>query len=300
MKQAIDNIFNRVSYWKDKNLLLRAIGSDSYMNKNLMLRLMGITSGLVSNENEAKRDMWNHQIHKYNMGDDILKNISPDVLDDMEFAKEAIVKYNRTYIYLSSRLKASRKLALVAASKEIDTYNQNEPILKYMSESLRLDHEIAAVATMRNIENLKYAPTLKNNKYFILDVINLIYEDRLKYKILEYMNQEFLHDKKFVSRLGCFDGLCDKFRGDEIFVSYTVMNDINILDKVQMFTEKILAATLKNKEYDTNHEYVMRKIFKYIERFNDDFEELDSKIKDKKLLHKLFWELAQIATDEFL
>ena len=299
MKKAIDNIFSAVSYWQDKNLLLRAIGSHSYSNKELMIRLLGITSGSVSSENEAKRDMWNHQLHKYNMGDDILKNIHPEILDDMDFAQNAIVKYNRTYLYLSKRLQASRKLALVAASKETDTYSQNEPILKYMSESLRLDHEIAAVATMRNIDNLQYAPTLQNNKYFILDVINLIYEDRLKYKILKYMNQDFLHDKRFVSRLGCFDGLCDKFRGDEIFVSYTVMNDIDILEKVEMFTEKILEATLKNKDYYDNHEYVLRKIFRYIEKFNDDLEELDTKIKNKKTINKLFWDLAQVASDSF-
>ena len=300
MKQAINNIFNSVSYWQDKNLLLRAIGSNAYTNKNLMIKLLGITSGMVSNENEAKRDMWNHQLHKYNMGDDILKNIAPHILDDMEFAQEAIVKYNRSYLYLSQRLKASRKLALVAVTKETDTYSQNEPILKYMSEAFRLDHEIAAVATMRNIENLQYAPTLQNNKYFILDVINLIYEDRIKFKILQYMNQDFLHDKRFISRLGCFDGLCDKFRGDEIFVSYTVINDIDILDKVGMFTEKILEATLKNKDYYDNHEYVVAKIFRYIERFNEDMEELNSKIKNKELTQKIFWDLAQIATDGFL
>ncbi|MCK5295195.1 MAG: hypothetical protein KAJ49_11110, partial [Arcobacteraceae bacterium] len=240
MKKAIDNIFGAVSYWQDKSLLLRAIGSNSYTNKNLMIRLLGLTAGSVSSENEAKRDMWNHQLNRYNMGDDILNNIAPRILDDMEFAQNAIVKYNRTYLYLSQRLQASRKLALVAVTKETDNYPHNEPILKYMSESLRLDHEIAAVATMRNIENLQYAPTLQNNKYFILDVINLIYEDHIKYKILKYMNQDFLHDKRFVSKLGCFDGLCDKFHGDEIFISYTIMNDIDILDKVEMFTEKIL------------------------------------------------------------
>ncbi|MCK5294842.1 MAG: hypothetical protein KAJ49_09330, partial [Arcobacteraceae bacterium] len=105
--------------------------------------------------------------------------------------------------------------------------------------------------------------------------------------------------KRFVSKLGCFDGLCDKFHGDEIFISYTIMNDIDILDKVEMFTEKILEATLKNKDYYNNHEYVLRKIFRYIERFNDDLEELNSKIKNKDITNKLFWDLAQVASDSF-
>jgi hypothetical protein len=299
MKKTIDDIFNRVSYWQDKTLLLRAIGANYFTNKNIMIRLLGISSGLVSYDNEAKRDMWNHQLHRYNMGDDILSKIAPEILDDMDFAQNAIVKYNRTYIYLSQRLQASRDLALVTASKETNTYPHNEPILKYMPEIFQNDQEIATIATTRNIENLKYAPILQNNKYFILDVINLIYEDSIKYKVLEYMNQEFLHDKRFVSKLGCFDGLCEQFRGDEIFVSYTIMDDIDILDKVEMFSEKILESALKNKDYHTNHSYVLRKIFRYIESFNDDFNELNSKIKNKELLHKLFWELAQLSVDEF-
>ncbi len=299
MKEAINKIFSNVSYWQDKNLLLRAIGSHSYANKNLMVRLLGVTSGMVSKDNEAKRDMWNHQINKYNMGDDILQNIDPKILDDMEFAQDAIVKYNRTYKYLTPRLQASRKLALVAVSKETDTYTQNEPILKYMSEQFRNDREIAVMATTRNIENLKYAPILQNNKYFILDIINLIYEDSIRFKVLEYMNQEFLNDKRFVSRLGCFDGLCEKFRGDEIFVSYTVINNIDILDKIEIFSETILKATLKNKQYYSNHEYVLKKIFRYIERFNDDMAELETNIKDKSILRTLFWDLGQIVNEGF-
>jgi len=300
MKKIINNIFNSVNYYKDKKLLLSAIPSDAFTNKALMIRLLGITSGMVDSCNEAKKDMWNHQINKYNMGDDILQKISPHLLDNLEFAQEAIVKYNRTYIYLSSRLKSSKKLALVTASKESDNYKQNEPILKYMPEVFRNDREISIMATTRNIENLQYSPILQNNKYFILDVINLIYEDEIRYKVLQYMNQEFLDDKRFMSKLGCFDGLCEKFRGDETFVAYSITNNIDILDKVEMFSEEILKAAFKSKGYLENHDYVLMKIFRFIERFNDDLDDLHSKIKDKTLINTIFWDLAQLANDEFI
>ena len=300
MKEIINNIFNSINYYNDKKLLLSAIPFDAYSNKSLMIRLLGISSGMVDANNEAKKDMWNHQLHQYNMGDDILKNISPILLDDLEFAQEAIVKYNRTYLYLSQRLKASRNLALVAVSKESDSFTQNEPILKFMPECFKNDREISIMATTRNIDNLQYSPTLQNNKYFILDVINLIYEDSIRYKVLHYMNQEFLEDKRFMSKLGCFDGLCEKFRGDETFVSYSVVDNIDILDKIEIFSEKILNSAFKSKAYLSNHEYVLRKIFRYIERFNDDIDELNTKVKDKSLINTLFWDLAQLASDEFI
>ncbi|HIP12972.1 MAG TPA: hypothetical protein EYG97_04690 [Arcobacter sp.] len=300
MKEIINNIFNSINYYNDKKLLLSAIPFDAYSNKSLMIRLLGISSGMVDANNEAKKDMWNHQLHQYNMGDDILKNVSPELLDNLEFAQEAIVKYNRTYLYLSQRLKASRNLALVTVSKETDNFTQNEPILKYMPESFKNDREISIIATTRNIDNLQYAPILQNNKYFILDVINLIFEDEIRYKVLRYMNQEFLEDKRFMSKLGCFDGLCEKFRGDETFVSYSVVNNIDILDKIEIFSEKILTSAFKSKGYTEDHEHVLRKIFRYIEKFNDDMDELNRKIKNKSLLNTLFWDLAQLASDEFI
>ena len=131
-------------------------------------------------------------------------------------------------------------------------------------------------------------------------MINFIYEDDKRYKILEYINQDLLNDKRFVSKLGCFNGLCEKFRGDVVFVSYTVINDIEILSNVEIFDEQIVAAGFKNKTYNENPQYILTKIFKYIERFNDDFEELETKIKDKKLLHRIFWELGQMATEDFI
>jgi hypothetical protein len=300
MKQIIDNMFDTISYWQDKKLLLSAIKPEYYQNMNLILRLLHISSASVSPKNEAKKDMWNHQIVRYNMGDDILKNISQNILDKKEFALMAISKYYRSYIYLSKRLQASRQLALLCVKYENGEHPTNQPILSYMPEIFREDQEISAMATVRNIENLRFAPKLRNNKYFILDVINLIYEDSVRLKVLEYMNQEFLNDKRFVSRLGCFEGLCEKFRGDELFVAYTVMDDINILKKVEIFSEKIITYALKNKEYKHDPQKVLIRIFKYIEKFNDNFEQLEEKIKNKKLLNRLFWELALVASDDFL
>ncbi len=300
MTQVIDNLFSKVSYWQDKKLLLQAISPDMYNDKNILIKLLGLSSGAVSQNNEAKKDMWNHQIRKYNMGDDILKNINPDILKDFTFAKMAIAKYNRTYLYLHKSLQASKELATLASQYEIDDYSQNEPILKYMPDSFRNDGEISIMATTRNLENLKYAKLLQSNKYFIIDIINFIYEDDKRYKVLEYINQDLLHDKRFVSKLGCFNGLCEQFRGDVVFVSYTIINDIEILSNVEIFDEQIVAAGFKNKMYNENPHYILSKIFKYIERFNDNFEELEEKIKDKKLLNRLFWELGQMATEDFL
>ncbi len=300
MTQVIDNIFSNVSYWQDKKLLLQAIRSDFYNDKNMIVKLLGISSALVSPSNEAKKDMWNHQINKYNMGDDILRNVNPDILKDFDFAKMAIAKYNRTYIFLDKSLQASKELAALASRYETDEHPHNNPILEYMPEIFRNDGEISIMATTRNLENLRLAKLLQNNKYFIVDMINFIYEDDKRYKVLEYINQDLLNDKRFVSKLGCFDGLCEKFRGDVVFVSYTVINDIEILSKVKIFDEQIVAAGFKNKTYHENPQYILSKIFKYIERFNDDFEELETKIKDKKLLYRLFWELGQMATEDFI
>jgi hypothetical protein len=300
MRKIIDDMFDTISYWQNKKLLLSAIKPEYYQNKSLLLRLLHISSGAISSINEAKKDMWNYQIERHNMGDDIVKNIKESILDDKEFALLAISKYYRSYLFLSKRLKASRQLALLCVKYENSEHPTNKPILSYMPEIFRNDQEISAMATVRNIENLKFAPKLQNNKYFILDVINLIYEDSIRLKVLKYMNQEFLNDKRFVSKLGCFEGLCEKFRGDEIFVAYTVMDDIDILKKVEIFSEKIILYAFKNKEYKHNPQKVLIRIFKYIEKFNDNFEQLEEKIKNKKLLHRLFWELALVASDDFL
>jgi hypothetical protein len=153
---------------------------------------------------------------------------------------------------------------------------------------------------MRNIENLRYSRQLQNNKYFLADMINLLFEDELKYKILKYMNPELLKDKRFISKLGCFDGLCENFRGDILFVAYSVESDIKILRKTELFDESIVAAVFNSKDYLRDKHRALVILFRYIERFNSDFEELEGKIKDKKLLGRLFWELAQVATDDLI
>jgi hypothetical protein len=300
MRNTIDNIFSLVNYWQEKRLLLNAINPDYYHNKHIVLSLLGITPQVVSPTNLAKKDMWNHQLKRHNMGDDILQNTNKIILGDRDFATKAIVKYNRTYLYLSDELKKDRTLALIAAKFETDIYPHNEPILKFMSEEFQNDIEISALATMRNIENLQYSKNLQNNRYFLIDMINLIYEKEIRYKVLRYMNPELLKDKRFVSKLGCFDGLCENFRGDSSFVAYSVENDIGILKKTELFDEKIVKAIFNSKEYQKDKTRAIVMLFRYIEKFNHDYEELESKIKDKKLLHRLFWELAQVASDEFI
>jgi hypothetical protein len=300
MKSTVDNIFSLVNYWQEKRLLLSAINPDFYHNKYVIIALLGITPQTVSSSNFAKKDMWNHQLKKYNMGDDILKNTSKTILADIDFATKAIVKYNRTYLYLSDELKANRNLAVLAAKFETDAYSQNEPILKFMCEAFQNDIEISALATMRNIDNLQYSQNLQNNRYFLVDMINLIYEKEIRYKVLRYMNPELLKDKRFVSKLGCFDGLCENFKGDSSFVAFSVENDIGILKKTEIFDEKIVKAIFNSKDYQKDKAKAIVMLFRYIEKFNYDYEELESKITDKKLLHRLFWELAQVASDEFV
>jgi hypothetical protein len=300
MKSTVDNIFSLVNYWQEKRLLLSAINPDFYHNKYVILALLGITPQTVSSSNFAKKDMWNHQLKKYNMGDDILKNTSKTILSDIDFATKAIVKYNRTYLYLSDELKANRNLAVLTAKFETDAYSQNEPILKFMCEGFQNDIEISALATMRNIDNLQYSQNLQNNRYFLVDMINLIYEKEIRYKVLRYMNPELLKDKRFVSKLGCFDGLCENFKGDSSFVAFSVENDIGILKKTEIFDEKIVKAIFNSKDYQKDKAKAIVMLFRYIEKFNYDYEELESKISDKKLLHRLFWELAQVASDEFI
>ncbi len=300
MREIVDKIFDSVSYWQDKRLLLSAISPEYYRNKNIMIKLLNVTSGAVSSTNEAKKDMWNHQVTKYNMGDDILRNTHPELLKDFDFAKQAILRYNRTYIYLDRSLKASRELALMAAQYETSDFPQNKPILSYMPELLKNDNEISIMATTRNIENLRFAPLLQKNKYFILDIMNLIYDDEIRQKTLQYIDQDLLNDKRFVSKLGIFDELSDKFKDDVVFLSYTVMNDIDALKKIEIFDEKIIAAAFKNPQYENEPHYVLTRVFKYIEDFNFNYEELDRKIKNKKLLHKVFWELAEIASEDYI
>lgn len=301
MKDIIDGIFNNVKYWLDKKQLLQAIPPDYYNNKNVMIRLLVVASESISSTNEAKRSMWNHHIRQNKMGDDILKNINPEILKDIEFAKHAINKYNRSYIFISNELKASRDLAITAASREeYDEKDENDPILKFMPESFQLDHEISLMATTRNIENLPYAKNLQRNKYFIIDFIKFNDEDKIKRKILKYIDQDLLNDKKFVSKLGCYDNLCENFTNDTEFVANAVKHDIAILKKTKIFHESIIEAALENDEFYVSKEFVLADIFRYIEKFNHNYDELKQNVKNKKILHRLFWEMGETISDEFI
>ncbi len=302
MINIIKSIFNKIDYWQDKNLLLRAIPIDAYTNANLILQLLEISGANVSNEDLAKKDMWNHQISQYKMGDDILKNVDPKILDNLSFAKSAIAKYNRSYIFLSKRLRASKELAMLTAKYEdkIENTHTKIPILKYMPKLFQEDSKIAIMATARYIENLKYATILQSNKYFLSDMMNFIIDPHIKSTILKYMDQSLLEDKKFVATLGCFDHLCDNYHNDIEYVSNAVLYDINILKKTKMFDERILKAVLKSDAYINDHQKTLATIFHYIEKFNEDFEQLNSKIKDKTILHKLFWEFGEIVSNEFI
>lgn len=301
MKETIDSIFNSVQYWLEKNQLLAAIAPQHYNNKNIVLRILNVNAESVSSKNEAKRTMWNHHIHYNNMGDDILKATKQEFFEDKEFCKRAIEKYNRSYIFVSKGLKLSHDLALTAAMREeYDEKKSNAPILQFMPDKFKEDHEIALTATTRNIENLKYAQNLKKNKYFIIDFMNFNDDDTIKQKILKYMDQDLLEDKKFISKLGCYDNLCDNFQGDLEFVSNAVLYDISILKKTKIFDESIIKAALKNEQFELSREYVLADIFRYIEKFNSDFKEFNSKIKDKALVSELFWQMGELIGEEFI
>jgi hypothetical protein len=267
-----------------------------------MLRLLGITAQSVSSTNYAKKDMWNHQLQQNNMGDDILKNIPKQLLEDIEFVKSAISKYNRTYLYIPSSLKECRELAKLAAFKEDTTSNRiiDEPILKYMSETFQKDHEIALMATTRNVDNLQYAINLKRNKYFIIDLMNFIFDYDIKQKVLKFIDKSLLEDKRFVSKLGCFDNLCEKFHGDKTYVASAVRHDMGILKKTNIFDQSIIKSALRNTDNKYSREDTIAEVFRYIEKFNDDYEELNHNIKDKKLLQNLFWEFGEIISNEFI
>jgi hypothetical protein len=302
LTQVIDAVFDSVKYWQEKKLLLAAIPHDYFSHKHIMIRLLGVTSQSISSHNEAKKDMWNHHIQN-GLGEDILQRIDKKLFSDFEFAKNAILKYNKTYVYLDSSLKASRELALLAATQEENIDNPTKfkaPILEHMPPKFQIDHEIALMATTRNIENLRFATNLRRNKYFIIDIMNYTFDHDMKQKILRYIDRDLMHDKRFVSRLGCFDNLCKEFHGDMEYVTNAVMYDMDILKKTDMFDEKIIKAALKSTKYKETPDIALRDIFHYIERFNEDYEELDSNIKDKKVLHRLFWEFGQVLSDEFM
>jgi len=302
LTEIIDRIFDSVKYWQNKKLLLQAIPFEYYSNKNIMIRLLGVTSQSISPKNEAKKDMWNHHINN-GMGDDILNNIDKKLLSDFEFARDAIAKYNRTYIYLDKSLQASRELALLAASKEEnldDPAKYKPPILQHMPEVYQLDHEVALMSTTRNIENLRYAQNLRRNKYFIIDIMNYTFDHDMKQKILQYIDRDLLNDKRFVSKLGCFDNLCQQFHGDLEYITNAVRYDISILQKTDLFDESIIKAALKNENYASAKEFVLKDIFNYIERFNQDFDEFNQKIKDKKIIARLFWEFGETISEEFI
>ena len=301
MTHIIDAVFDNVKYWQEKKLLLAAIPHEYFSNKTIMIRLLGVTSQSISPHNEAKKDMWNHHIQN-GLGDDILKNIDENLLSDFEFAKGAILKYNRTYVYLPANLKASRELALLAAQKEEnidDPTKYRSPILQEMPPNFQIDHEIALMATTRNIENLRFATNLRRNKYFIIDIMNYTFDHDMKHKILKYIDRDLMNDKRFVSKLGCFDNLCQEFHGDMEYITNAVRYDMEILKKTDLFDEKIIRAAFRSDKYNINPFDALKDIFQYIERFNDNYEELDAKVKNKKILHRLFWEFGETLLDDF-
>ena len=302
LKDIIIGIFNSVSYWKEKKLLLQAMPSEYYRNKRVIIQLLGIAAENVSFENQAKKDMWNYHVVKNYMGDDILKNTDPSVLDDMDFARRAIAKYNRTYVFLSKRLQASRELAMYAATNErnLEEGKHNLPILHYMPKTLQDDREVSLIATTRNIENLAYAPTLKKNKYFIIDMMNLLDDDKTKERVLNLIDQSLLNDKKFLGKLGYHNDLYERFKDDIEYIANSVEHDIDILRKIEIFDEQIIRHALRNSEYGLSREYILAEVFRYIERFNHDYRELFTGVEDKKILYELFWEMAEKLSEEFI
>jgi phosphoenolpyruvate carboxylase len=67
-----------------------------------------------------------------------------------------------------------------------------------------------------------------------------------------------------------------------------------------MFDESIVKSALNNNDNSISKEETLAEIFRYIERFNDNYEELDHNIKDKNLLKKLFWEFGETISEEFV
>jgi hypothetical protein len=296
MKNIIIKIFDNVKYWQDKKMLLKAINSDYYKSKEVLIELLGITPGLLPKEYEPKRDMWNHMINDKFMGDDILEQIDKNVLNDIDFAKRTIYKYNRSYVYLTKSLKKIENIALMSAEYENERFGI--PILRYMPEEFQKNNKIAIVATKNNIENLQYATNLKANKYFLEEIMQVSNNEQ-KSKILSYIDEFLLQDKKFVSRLGCFDNLCENFHGDIEYLVEAVKYDISILQKTDIFDVSVIQSAFDSNEYYANKDLVLVEIFNYIERFNIDYEDL-CEIEDKTLLLRLMWELGQSMSSEFL
>ena len=296
MKKTIQNIFDNVHYWQEKEKLLKAIPEYYYSNEELIINLLYIKPGFLGKAYDAKRDMWNHMLVSKKMGDDILNNTSSDVLDSLEFAKQAVTKYNRTYIYLSEKLQNNIFIVKSTIQNEptpgIEEYIA--PILMYMPEIYQNDIDLSLNACSKNFHNIKYAPKLQRNKYFIIDIMNLTKSNKDKKTILSYIDQELLEDRAFVGKLGCFDNVCDKFKGDLIYVRNAVTADINILKKTDLFDESILEAVLYSDYYHENIDESIEIVFNYIKRFNNNVKELNEKIEDKTILDKLLWDMGEI------
>jgi len=296
MKKTIQNIFDNVHYWQEKEKLLKAIPEYYYSNEELIINLLYIKPGFLGKAYDAKRDMWNHMLVSKKMGDDILNNTSSDVLGSLEFAKQAVTKYNRTYIYLSEKLQNNIFIVKSTIQNEptpgIEEYIA--PILMYMPEIYQNDIDLSLNACSKNFHNIKYAPKLQRNKYFIIDIMNLTKSNKDKKTILSYIDQELLEDRAFVGKLGCFDNVCDKFKGDLIYVRNAVTADINILKKTDLFDESILEAVLYSDYYHENIDESIEIVFNYIKRFNNNVKELNEKIEDKTILDKLLWDMGEI------
>ncbi len=295
IKYIITQIFNNVRYWQDKEYLLRAIPYEIYDNPDVILALLWINDGVLSSEYEAKKEMWNHMIISAKMGDDILHRVSYNILDDKDFALQAIHKYNRAYLFLNKTLRLDYEIAASAALNELP-YKTNEytaPIMMYMPEEIQDDMEISSIACTRNIHNLQYAKKLQSNKYFIIDIMNKFDSTEDKRVVLKYIDQSLLEDKLFVSKLGCFDNMCDQFQGDILYVSNAVKYDIDILKKTELFDQSIIESVIESKYYQEDFHNTIKELFRYIKRFNDDIDELNEKIINKSIISKLFWDMGE-------
>jgi hypothetical protein len=296
MKNTIQKIFNNVHYWQEKEKLLKAIPEYCYCNADVIVNLLNVKPGFLGKDFEAKREMWNHMILSQKLGDDILSRTCDDVLASLEFAKQAVVKYNRAYIYLSEELQNNIYIVKnTIANEPIPKPEQYiAPILMYMPEVYQNDIDLSLNACSKNFHNIKYSPKLQRNKYFIIDIMNITESNKDKKTILSYIDQELLEDKAFVGKLGCFDNVCDKFRGDLVYITNAVTKDINILKKTELFDESILEAVIYSDEYHENIDESIELVFNYIKRFNNDVEELNNKIEDKTILNKLLWDMGEI------